>query len=99
MTCHPLAADAIDTLVALRNQALTLRNVAERQLEDEDRLPRGRLPVLDRIAAHETRALHLRVAIEALGGALADAPFEAIERDVREASMPERRPVELARAA
>lgn len=83
-----IVRDAIDTLEALREQALAGRDKAERLLDRPDDLPRGELPVLARISAHETRALHLRLAIEALGGRVDDSSHEIEQRIVRDLPMP-----------
>lgn len=87
---HPLTADAIDTLEALRAAALVKLEKAEDRLCQPDSLPRGPEPVRFKIAEHRCTAAHLRIAIEALGGTVAEAPLEALERVVRNASMPER---------
>lgn len=85
MIRHPLTDDAIATLRKLRDQALACRATAEVSLRDPD-LPRGPLPVMTRICQHETRAIHLRIAIEALGGEVEEAEFEARDREARENS-------------
>lgn len=79
---------AIETLTRLRDRALARRDKHERRLGDPW-LPRGDLPVMEAMGAAETEAMHLKLAIDALGGEVGDAPHEARQREVRRASMPE----------
>lgn len=64
----PLAGDARDTLRRLHRDA-TLRAARQdrRLAEQPDSLPRGPLPVMARAAAARTEALHLLIALAALG--------------------------------
>ena len=72
---HPLASDARDTLLRLHRQATMRANRHDRRLvEEPDLLPRGPLPVMSRAAAARTEALHLLIALDALGDDEAGRP-------------------------
>ena len=65
---HPLANEARDTLRRLHRHAMMRANRHDRRLvEEPDSLPRGPLPVMARAAAARTEALHLLIALAALG--------------------------------
>lgn len=65
---HPLAKDALGTLRRLHDVAAARAVRQQRRLtEERDALPRGPLPVTARAAAASTEALHLLIALAALG--------------------------------
>ena len=81
-----MVADVIAELVGMRDAALRSRELAANRMRNSMDLRRHK-----QVRAHEYRAFALRVAIESLGGAIPEAPFEQLERVCRENSMPERR--------
>ena len=65
---HPLVHEAADTLRRLHDEAAARAARQDRRLvEQRDDLPRGPLPVMARAAAARAEALHLLIALSALG--------------------------------
>lgn len=85
---HPLADDAIATLVRLRAHAIAMAERAEQALHSGSPR-RGFLPIMARRSRWETEAYHLRIALEAMGASVTDSSSEAFAAAVAEASMPE----------